>query len=132
MNGRSLAKELGTDEGAVSRIVNYKVLPIPADLDRLCNLLGVGVLDIYDKEEIRLIPKRKRRVRGERGYNLCIFVDEKYRTALPAALDALGIRTYGEWLRPYIEETIKRGAANRGHVRQEEDLWQSEGCLQRQ
>ena len=110
LNGRILAKKLGTDEGAVSRIVNYKVLPVPADLDRLCDLLGVGVLDIYDKEEIRLIPKRKRRVRGDRGYNLCIFVDEKYRTALPAAINALGIRTYSEWLRPYIEETIKRGA----------------------
>ena len=107
-------KELGTaigyDEAEMSRVVRFRVLPTPSVMNKLCAKLGCGVLDIYEKKEINLLPKesRKEHIRNSRGYNLCVFIPEAYRYSLPAALSRGGFKTYYDWLAPYIKETIEK------------------------
>ena len=106
---KDLADKVGYTELDMSRVVNGYVLPTPAKMGAICKALDCGVLDIYDKKEIDLLPKveKRERVRNSRGYNLCVFIPEAYRYDLPAAVSAAGHKTFYEWLKPYIEQTIR-------------------------
>ena len=48
----SLAKQLGVDTPMMSRFENYKCLPIPSMLEKLCKILNCSVSDIYKDNEI--------------------------------------------------------------------------------
>lgn len=106
---KELAENIGYTEADMSRVVNGHVLPTPAKMTAICRELQCGVLDIYDKREIDLLPKEEKRarVRNNRGYNLCVFIPEAYRYDLPAAISAAGYKTFYDWLKPFIEETIR-------------------------
>lgn len=106
---KDLAENVGYSEFDMSRVVNGYVLPTPEKMTAICRELECGVLDIYEKREIDLLPKEEKRVRvrNSRGYNLCVFIPEAYRYDLPAAISAAGHKTFYDWLKPYIEQTIK-------------------------
>lgn len=108
---KDLGAAIGYGEADMSRVMHYLVLPTPEKMKKICEVLGCGVLDIYKKSEIALLPKgevRKERIRNSRGYNLCVFLPEAYRYSLPAALSRGGFKTYYDWLAPYIKETIEK------------------------
>lgn len=110
MMAKELGAKVGMDAGNISRILNYRVLPIPATLNKICEVLAVDALEIYDRDEVTLVPplkgKTKRHTDGTaRGYNLCIMIPEKYRDKLSGWIKELGYGTFGEWLEPYLKET---------------------------
>ena len=107
---KELGRAVGYDEAEMSKIIRFKVLPTPTKMNAICRELGCGVLDIYDKKEIDLLPKEERatKIKNSRGYNLCVFIPETYRFSLPAALSKAGYKTYYDWLAPYIKETIEQ------------------------
>lgn len=106
---KDLADNVGYSEFDMSRVVNGYVLPTPSKMTAICRELECGVLDIYERREIDLLPKEEKRVRvrNSRGYNLCVFIPEAYRYELPAAISAAGHKTFYDWLKPFIEETIR-------------------------
>lgn len=105
---KELGEMVGYDEAEMSRIFNARVLPTPEKMTAICKALDCEVLDIYERKEIDLLPKKKARIRNSRGYNLCVFIPEQYRFSLPEALSAGGFKTYYDWLKPYIEETVRK------------------------
>ena len=105
---KELGAAVGYDESEMSKIFHARLLPTPEKLAAICKALSCEVLEIYDRKEIDLLPKKKPQIRNSRGYNLCVFIPEQYRFALPDALAAGGFKTYYDWLKPYIEETISK------------------------
>ena len=113
MMAKDLGAKVGLDAGNISRILNYRMLPIPATLNKICEVLGVEPLDIYTRDEVTLVPplkgKTTRHTDGTaRGYNLCIMIPEKYRDKLSGWIKELGYATFGEWLEPYLKETEEK------------------------
>lgn len=113
LKSKEIALRCGTDEAGWSKIETYKYLPIPAMLNKICEQLECKPLDIYDRDEVTLVPplssKNSHNEKGEsvpsRGYNLCVFLPEEYRDKLGAWVKELGFPTFQAWLLPYIKET---------------------------
>ena len=105
---KELGAAVGYDESEISKIFHGRLLPTPEKMKAICEKLDCGVLEIYKRAEIDLLPKKKAQIRNSRGYNLCVFIPEQYRFSLPEALSAGGYKTYYDWLKPYIEETVRK------------------------
>lgn len=60
---KDLAENIGYTEADMSRVVNGHVLPTPEKMTAICRELECGVLDIYDRREIDLLPKEEKRAR---------------------------------------------------------------------
>lgn len=117
---KELGKMVGYDESEMSKIVGNRVLPTPQKMTAICKALDCEVLEIYDRLEIDLLPKvpSREKVRNSRGYNLCVFIPEAYRYILPEALSAAGHKTFYDWLKPYIEQTVSEYQEKRRREKQ--------------
>lgn len=110
------AKEIGAlvglDEAAWSKIEKYHFLPIPVTLNKICEVLQVEALDIYERDEVTLVKpakaKRSSSESGGRGYNLCVMIPEEYREKLKTWIEELGYRTFTNWLLDYLKQTEEK------------------------
>ena len=119
MKQKVLGEAVGYDESDMSKIMHQRVLPTPEKMAKICAALDCEVFEIYERKEIDLIPKKKReRVRNSRGYNLCVFIPEYYRDTLPEAISAAGFKTFYDWLKPYIEQTVSEYQERRRREKQ--------------
>ena len=74
-----LAQEIGTDEPMISKFANYKCLPIPTQMEKICNSLDCEISDIYKDEEVYYKQSHKtgqkrqqNKVKVLESYNLCV------------------------------------------------------------
>lgn len=115
------AKEIGAlvglDEAAWSKIEKYHFLPTPATLNKICDVLQVSPLDIYERDEITLAsqarPKKNSGATAGRGYNLCVMVPEEYREKLKTWIDKLGYRSFTSFIIDFLKATEEK--FNAGH-----------------
>lgn len=56
----NLAKYLNVDNSYISKICNYRCLPLPTQAKAICEYLNCNILDIYNKREIDLILGTKK------------------------------------------------------------------------
>lgn len=55
-----LAKAVGTDKYMISKYENMVCLPTPEVMRRICKFLQCNILDIWEKEEIYIMPSNLR------------------------------------------------------------------------
>lgn len=55
-----LAKAVGTDKYMISKYENMVCLPTPEVMRRICNFLQCNILDVWEKEEIYIMPSNLR------------------------------------------------------------------------
>jgi len=105
-----LTKLLNLDKSTISRIMNYKILPIPEDAKKICEFLNCDILELYDYKEINI--KNRASKKSE------IKIDNKYyrlsvRLKLGGCnllqqtkkLKQLGYESKADWVRKKIKET---------------------------
>ena len=94
-----VAKQVGIPQSLLSYIENYKALPIPETMERLVQLFGCSVTDLYEELElyqsIRKVPKRSR---INEVYHLTANLPTHARTLLKAALPVCGYSDVTAWI----------------------------------
>lgn len=97
---RELAKQIGTDEPMMSRLENYKCLPIPPMMKKLLEALGCErVEEIYEPHEIYLqlanlkatVTKKKKK---SEIYKLTATLPKEAKELFDKALRPLGYLAY--------------------------------------
>lgn len=71
---KDLAIEIGTDEPMISKFVNYKCLPIPKQMQNICNALDCEVSDIYEDDEVFYQNKHKKEPKSTNDFDFYKFV----------------------------------------------------------
>ena len=113
---KELAKILNTDKSVVSKIMNYKVLPIPEDAQKICNYLNCNILDLYELKEIvlkNIACKSNNKEVDKKYYRLSVRLKLGGCNLLqqPKKLNELGYESIADWVRKKIlelEEEYKR------------------------
>lgn len=77
MTQEQVAVALKTDVPQLSRLENYKCLPIPADMDVLTEILNCEIEDLYDTDEITYTKKKKQAPSGEYKVTVRLPADAK-------------------------------------------------------
>ena len=106
---RELAKQIGTDEPMMSRLENYKCLPIPPMMKKLLEALGCErVEEIYEPHEIYLqlaslkatVTKKKKK---SEIYKLTATLPKEAKELFDKALRPLGYRNITDWVKQSYE-----------------------------
>ena len=96
----SLAKQLGVDTPMMSRFENYKCLPIPSMLEKLCKILNCSVSDIYKDNEIYIKRdnQAKRKTEDLTSYRLTVNLPKDAKEFLHKALKKCGYKDITYWI----------------------------------
>ena len=78
VSAKDFASRVGESESMMSRYCNYKCLPIPATMDKICKELNCNVTDIYQKEEIMFLKNKKRTHDNLDCYKLTVKLPVEY------------------------------------------------------
>ena len=109
---KDLAIEIGIDEPMISKFVNYKCLPIPAQMKSICKSLDCKVSDIYKNEEIfyqETTKKQPKSAEELNSYNLCVRLPNEARKYLASAnLQRLGYKDKTQWIMDCYKRLVKR------------------------
>ena len=107
---KELAIEIGTDEPMISKFVNYKCLPIPAQMKGICKSLDCKVSDVYTDEEIYYQSKAKKQAREPKEldfYNLCVRLPNEARKYLTTEnLELVGYKNNSKWILACYKELV--------------------------
>lgn len=104
MSQSELAKRIKTDEPTLSKIENYKVLPIPEMLEKICKVLNCKISDIYMDKEI-YVKKTNRNSEVIDCYKLCVRLEPEARNFLTKEnLKACGYTSLTDWISKSYEE----------------------------
>ena len=100
MKADSLAKQLGVDTPMLSRFENYKCLPIPSMLEKLCKILNCSVSDIYKDNEIYIKRdnQAKRKTEDLTSYRLTVNLPKDAKEFLHKALKKCGYKDITYWI----------------------------------
>ena len=100
MKADSLAKQLGVDTPMMSRFENYKCLPIPCMLEKLCKILNCSVSDIYKDNEIyvKRDNQAKRKAEDLTSYRLTVNLPKDAKEFLHKALKKCGYKDITYWI----------------------------------
>ena len=100
--------EQGWNANDLNKIINYRLLPTPKALSRICEVLDVLPLDIYERKEIDLLgvcqpdtPTDEAYKRKETRTNkkLCVRLSPWAAEKItPEVIKACGYRTISEWI----------------------------------
>ncbi len=108
---KDLAIEIGTDEPMISKFVNYKCLPIPAQMQQICKCLDCTVLDVYEDNEVFYKDKAKNKSKSKEeldSYNLCVRLPNEARKYLASDnLRRLGYKDKTQWIMSCYKELVK-------------------------
>ena len=113
LSQRELAEKLGTSEPMISKFSNYKCLPVPEDMKKLCKVLDCNVLDIYEKNEITFIEKKpKRAIADLSEYKLTVHLPNEYRELFePKTLRKLGYHNLVDLMERLVIPKLQRKKA---------------------
>lgn len=118
-----LAKILEMDKYQVSKIVNYKCLPLPEQADKMCELLDCNILDLYNKKEIDLINGVKKASRTQNDnlyYRLSVRLNKASCNCLKLEnIKLVGYKTQKEWVLDCMEELKERQKQARKELKNE-------------
>lgn len=109
---KELAKKINVDEWQLSKIVNYKCLPLPEQADKICECLNCNILDIYNKNEIDLVKGVKKASRNKNDnlyYRLSVRLNKSGCNCLKLEnLQILGYKTIKEWVLECMDNLKER------------------------
>ena len=109
---KELAEYLNIDKVQMSEIANYKVLPLPEQVDKICEFLNCNILDIYNKNEIDLVKGVKKASRNKNDnlyYRLSVRLNKSGCNCLKLEnLQILGYQTIKEWVLECMENLRER------------------------
>lgn len=116
---KALGKRVGISPDMMSRFENYKCLPVPTDMEKICRELECDVEDLYSRTEITY-PRKKKKPKPEDRYRLTVDLPIEARDFLKKALRVCGYKdiTYWVWRcyerlqKQYEIVTTKKGAAS--------------------
>ena len=110
---KELAVEVGTDEPMISKIINYKCLPVPLMMLAICKSLNCKVEDIYEDDEVYYkTSERPHKASAEisakttskqtkelNSYNLCVKLPNEARNTLAREnLRKVGYKDLTQWI----------------------------------
>lgn len=101
IKAKELAEKVGTDEAMMSRFENYKCLPTPPTMAKLCDELSCVPTDIYDSSEMYYqapAHKTKRLSRVNIVYHLTADLPVEAREWLKEHLTMMGYLSVTEWI----------------------------------
>lgn len=123
---KELAIEIGTDEPMISKFVNYKCLPIPAQMQNICKSLDCKVSDIYKDEEVYYQNKAKKEPKSTKEldfYNLCVRLPNDARKYLASDnLKRLGYKDKTQWIMACYKELVLKIKKDRSEKQHENGL----------
>lgn len=121
---KQLADALGTDVPQISRYENYKCLPVPADMEIICDLLNCEVNDIYDDKEIVYHRKKKQAPSGE--YKVTVRLPADAKDEINRALITCHYVGVSDWVRACYRRLIAQA-----EIIRKEEAKLSKSLLQR-
>lgn len=123
---KELADQLGTSEPMISKFSNYKCLPIPEDMKKMCNILQCNVLDIYDKDEITFIERKPKRAVADLSiYKLTVHLPSEYRELFePKTLRKLGYHNLVDLIEKLVIPKLQRKKAKLDTLQKTSNLTQ--------
>lgn len=107
LQARQVAEAAGIDPTMYSRFENYRVLPIPAEFCKLVEALGCLPADVYDPEEVALLPTANKveatggaRVHQQPDhYQMTVRLGNDYRDVLTrTVLQKCGYKSINDWV----------------------------------
>ncbi len=100
------------DQPLLSKIENGRCLPMPPDAQVMCEVYGVGMLELADAEDITFALVRPKKegyaTKEKRYYKLTVRLDLELASALIEALRVLGLEGMTAWVTRYARRTVKR------------------------
>ena len=118
-----LAKYLNVDNSYISKICNYRCLPLPTQAKAICEYLDCNILDIYNKKEIDLIlgtKKASKNIDNTFYYRLSVRLNRASCKCLKIDnLKLLGYNTIKEWVLDCINDLNLRLKEERSTRRNE-------------
>lgn len=111
-----LAQEIGADEPMISKFANYKCLPIPVQMEKICESLDCQISDIYKDEEIyykqaHRKPTKKATQKAELldFYNLCVRLPrDACKWLARENLKKLGYKDLSDWIRDCYRQLLEK------------------------
>lgn len=109
VKAKALADAIETDEPMISKFENYKCLPIPKQLERICDYLECTIEQIYSDEEI-YIKKKKEKAENKKEdcYKITIRLPEEARKRLKTILKRCGYKDITYWIYRCYERLLKQ------------------------
>lgn len=117
LQAKQVADTVGIDAGLFSKFENYRALPIPDDFARIVEALGCTPTDIYDPEEVRLLPNATKveatggsRVSREPDeYKMTVRLGNSHRDVLTKeVLQKCGYKSINDWVIACVERLKKQ------------------------
>ena len=109
VKAKELADAIETDEPMISKFENYKCLPVPKQLERICDYLQCTIEQIYKDEEIYIKKsKQKTEERKEDCYKITIRLPEEARVTLKTTLKRCGYKDITYWIYRCYERLLKQ------------------------
>lgn len=97
-----LAALVGTTPSMISRLENYRCLPIPETLSALLAALGCEIDDIYDDAEITYPGFTRAKTKCQKNrkecYKITVRLPKDAKTALPEMLEKCGYKDITYWI----------------------------------
>lgn len=96
---KELALSIGTDEPLMSKFENYKCLPIPPMMEKLCKELECQPTDLYEKEEMYYIGSRKSTATKKKKniYHLSVELPNEAREFFKSHIKEMGYSDITDW-----------------------------------
>ena len=109
VKAKALADAIQTDEPMISKFENYKCLPIPKQLEKICEVLECSINDIYEDEEIYIKKKNAPTIEKEKDcYKITIRLPKEAREYLKTALKRCGYKDITYWIYRCYERLQKQ------------------------
>ena len=116
-----LAEFIGIDKQEMSRIVNYKCLPLPEQAEKICEFLNCNILDLYNRQEIDLIKgvKKASRIKDDNlYYRLSVRLNRSCCNLLKVKnLQLVGYETQKQWVVECLKDLKERQRQARKEIR---------------
>ena len=119
-----LAQEIGTDEPMISKFANYKCLPIPVQMEKICESLDCQISDIYKDEEIYYKQAHKKQTKKATNtavlldfYNLCVRLPrDACKWLARENLKKLGYKDLSDWIRDCYRQLLEKIKKDRSYA----------------
>lgn len=109
MAQKDVAEKVGTSSMILSIVENDKALPTPSDMDKLCEVLGKTVGELYTRAETSF-GRRDYRTGNTAITNLSVRVPREFKDQFinDKILAALGYESFKDWLMDMARETRQK------------------------
>lgn len=109
MAQHEVAEKIGTSSMILSIVENDKALPTPSDMDKLCEVLGKTVGELYTRAETTF-GRRDYRTGNTSIANLCVRIPRDFKEQFinDTILAALGYESFKDWVMDMARETRQK------------------------